>query len=78
MLLRKVPIEKRRSYGLGLIVIGVICFSVANIFDRFLENEVSDFLVGMLSGLSVAFNLFGIYFSCHSPRVAVKAEVITA
>ena len=61
MLLRKIPIEKRRNYSLGLIMLGVFCITIANVFKIFLERGISDFIIGMLTGMSVVFNLFGIY-----------------
>jgi len=77
MLVRNVAIEKRSTYGLTLIVIGVLCITIGNVLERFLNQGISDFFSGMLSGLSVVFNITGMYFSFHSPRANIKSELAT-
>ena len=45
-----------------LIPVGGICLAAAILMDRFVGSGASvDFLVGLLTGLSIALNLLGLY-----------------
>jgi len=45
-----------------LIPVGGICLAAALLIDRFIGPGISvDFLVGILTGLSIALNLVGLY-----------------
>jgi hypothetical protein len=45
-----------------LIPIGGICLAAAILMDRFVGSGASvDFLVGLLTGLSIVLNLLGLY-----------------
>lgn len=45
-----------------LIPLGVLCLAIALLIDRFLVVDLpTDFLVGVLSGMSVALNIVGLY-----------------
>ncbi len=45
-----------------LLPLGVLCLAVALLIDRFMPVDVpTDFLVGVLSGMSVALDIVGLY-----------------
>ncbi len=45
-----------------LIPVGGICLAAALLIDRFIGPGITvDFLVGLLTGLSIALNLVGLY-----------------
>jgi hypothetical protein len=46
-----------------LIPIGVICLALALLADRFLMVEIPllDFIIGILTGISIVLNLVGLY-----------------
>ncbi|MDF1540566.1 MAG: hypothetical protein P1Q69_16840 [Candidatus Thorarchaeota archaeon] len=54
-----IPMILKEKY---LLPLGVLCLAFALLIDRFMPVDwPTDFLVGVLSGMSVALNIAGIY-----------------